>query len=74
MRKAQRTMSVDEKIRHFDHILDTIVENSKHEVRPVFERRDRRSQDGYDILKYLVEEDVIQLGDDQYKINDNKVQ
>ena len=74
MRKAQRTMSVDEKIRHFDHILDTIVENSKHEVRPAFERRDRRSQDGYDILKYLVEEDVIQLGDDQYKINENKVQ
>lgn len=74
MRKAQRTMSIDEKIRHFDHITDMIVENSKKEVRPDFQRRDRRSQDGYDILKYLVEEDVIQLGDDQYKIKENKVQ
>lgn len=73
MRRAQRTMSIDEKIKHFDHIIDLIVDNSMREVRPEFKTRDRRSQDGYDIYRYLVDEDVLQLSDDgQYKIESNK--
>lgn len=73
MRRAQRTMSIDEKIKHFDHIIDLIVDNSMREVRPEFKTRDRRSQDGYDIYKYLVNEDVLQLSDDgQYKIESDK--
>lgn len=73
MRRAQRTMSIDEKIKHFDHIVDLIVSNSMREIRPEFKRRDRRSQDGYDIYRYLVTEDVIQLSEDgQYKIESDK--
>ena len=73
MRRAQRTMSIDEKIKHFDHIIDLIVDNSMREVRPEFKTRDRRSQDGYDIYKYLVNEDVLQLSDDgQYIIESDK--
>lgn len=71
MQRTERELTDVEIIDAFERILEIIITNSEHPVREDFQRSSRAAQDGYDIKRYLMDENILRTGarNQQEKLN-----
>lgn len=62
MQRTERELTDVEIIDAFERILEIIITNSEHPVREDFQRSSRAAQDGYDIKRYLMDENILRTG------------
>lgn len=71
MQRTERELTDVEIIDAFEKILEIIITNSEHPVREDFQKSSRAAQDGYDIKRYLMDENILRTGarNQQEKLN-----
>lgn len=62
MQRTERELTDVEIIDAFEKILEIIITNSEHPVREDFQKSSRAAQDGYDIKRYLMDENILRTG------------
>ena len=62
MQRTERELTDVEIIDAFEKILEIIITNSEHPVRADFQKLSRAAQDGYDIKRYLMDENILRTG------------
>lgn len=62
MQRTERELTDVEIIDAFEKILEIIITNSENPVREDFVKASRAAQDGYDIKRYLMDENILRTG------------
>lgn len=62
MQRTERELTDVEIIDAFEKILEIIITNSENPVREDFQKSSRAAQDGYDIKRYLMDENILRTG------------
>lgn len=62
MQRTERELTDIEMIDAFDAIIHLIIRTYEDPIRPEFIKQSRAAQAGYDIIEYLVHEDILRTG------------